>query len=160
MGLGLCGRPLQEEILPPSRQAVLADKKWSVRACVRVCVCACVCMCVCVCVCVCACVCVRVCVCMCVCVCVRVRVCVCVCVCVCVRVCVCACVCVCVCVHVCIVMVMVLVSLVPCYRRCSQVQDIRTNEKLLKLSDDDDGWIDTHHDMSECMGIVISVTVT
>jgi hypothetical protein len=38
---------------------------------------------------------------------------------------------------------------VPCYRRANQIQDVRTNEQLLKLTDDDDGWIDTHHDMSE-----------
>jgi ubiquitin-like-conjugating enzyme ATG3 len=37
---------------------------------------------------------------------------------------------------------------VPCYRRANQIQDVRTNEQLLKLTDDDDGWIDTHHDMN------------
>ena len=35
--------------------------------------------------------------------------------------------------------------LVPCYRRCHQMEVLPENEKVIKLTDDDEGWVDTHH---------------
>lgn len=35
--------------------------------------------------------------------------------------------------------------LVPCYRRCHQMEMLPENEKVIKLTDDDEGWVDTHH---------------
>ena len=38
---------------------------------------------------------------------------------------------------------------VPCYRRCRQMSVIPENEKVIKLDQDDEGWVDTHHGISE-----------
>lgn len=44
-------------------------------------------------------------------------------------------------------------SAVPCYRRCHQISEVRSNEKCIHLSEDDEeGWVDTHHGMSERVG--------
>ena len=68
----------------------------------------------------------------------------------------CACVCVCVCAHIHAFIVQSLnvfvhnpmdwfYLLVPCYRRCHQMEVLPENEKVIKLTDDDEGWVDTHH---------------
>ena len=47
--------------------------------------------------------------------------------------------------------------LVPCYRRCYQISEVRSNEKCIHLSEDDEeGWVDTHHGMSELGGPGVS----
>lgn len=38
---------------------------------------------------------------------------------------------------------------VPCYRRCSQVDVLPLNEKLLMMEGDDEAWVDTHHGLGE-----------
>ena len=38
---------------------------------------------------------------------------------------------------------------VPCYRRCRQMAVIPESEKVIKLDQDDEGWVDTHHGISE-----------
>ena len=61
------------------------------------------------------------------------------------------------CMHVCLLTVastsrlrdilqqLLLLVLVPCYRRCHQMEVLPENEKVIKLTDDDEGWVDTHH---------------
>ena len=69
----------------------------------------------------------------------------------------CCVVCACACMHVCLLTVattsrlrgilqqLLLLVLVPCYRRCHQMEVLPENEKVIKLTDDDEGWVDTHH---------------
>ncbi len=48
---------------------------------------------------------------------------------------------------------------VPCYRRCNQMKVIPENEKVIRLDgDDDEGWVDTHHGVSECMYTLCGVS--
>ena len=43
---------------------------------------------------------------------------------------------------------------VPSYRRCHQMAVLPENEKVIKLQDgdaDEEGWVDTHHGLGECL---------
>ena len=44
---------------------------------------------------------------------------------------------------------------VPCYRRCRQMSVIPENEKVIKFNQDDEGWVDTHHGISETMNVFV-----
>ena len=41
----------------------------------------------------------------------------------------------------------ILLDLVPCYKRCSEMEYIEGSEKVIEEGDGDGGWVDTHHNI-------------
>ena len=40
-----------------------------------------------------------------------------------------------------------LTFIVPCYKRCAQMEYVLENEKIIEEGDGDGGWVDTHHNI-------------